>query len=96
MERVWTLSIAPLAGGSPENSSRTCRLRYRLEYPLGTVLYETDGKIADPRVSPDGQLVAFIDQPRSGNDAGFVAVVDQAGKRRKISRDWRSTQGLGH
>ena len=68
--------------------------RYRLEYPAGTVLYETDGKIADPRVSPDGRLVAFIDQPRSGDDAGFVAVVDRAGKRRKISRDWRSAQGL--
>ncbi|HTS30869.1 MAG TPA: protein kinase [Bryobacteraceae bacterium] len=68
--------------------------RYRLEYPVGKVLYETEGKIADPRVSPDGQMVAFIDQPRAGDDAGFVAVIDRTGRRRKLSRDWRSCQGL--
>jgi len=68
--------------------------KYRIEYPVGKTLYETDGKIADPRVSPDGRLVAFIDQPRAGDDAGFVAVMDRAGRRRRISRDWRSCQGL--
>ena len=68
--------------------------KYRLEYPAGTVLYETEGKIADPRVSRDGKLVAFIDQPRSGDDAGFVAIVDRAGGRKKLSRQWRSCQGL--
>jgi eukaryotic-like serine/threonine-protein kinase len=68
--------------------------KYRLEYPVGKVLYESDGKIADPRVSRDGKLVAFIDQPVSGDDAGFISVVDRAGVRKKISPDWRSCQGL--
>lgn len=112
MERVGTLSIAPLAGGAARELIREVQSadwgpggdqlavvrpfepKYRLEYPVGTVLYETDGKIADPRVSPDGKLVAYIDQPHAGNDAGFVATVDRSGKRKRISRDWRSCQGL--
>ena len=77
--------LAIVRPGSPKS---------RLEYPAGTLLYESDGKIADPRVSRDGKLVAFIDQPRAGDDAGFVAVVDRSGVRKKISQDWRSCQGL--
>jgi eukaryotic-like serine/threonine-protein kinase len=68
--------------------------RYRLEYPAGKTLYETDGKIADPRVAPDGAVVAYIDQPRAGDDAGFVAIIDRSGQRKRLSRDWRSCQGL--
>ena len=33
----------------------------RLEYPIGTVLYETAGYVSDLRVSPDGTRVAFMD-----------------------------------
>jgi Tol biopolymer transport system component len=32
-----------------------------LEYPIGSVLYETAGYVSDLRVSPDGRLVAFMD-----------------------------------
>jgi Tol biopolymer transport system component len=35
----------------------------RLEYPLGKVLYETAAWISYPRISPDGKLVSFIDNP---------------------------------
>ena len=66
---------------------RPLQPKYRLEYSVGKVLYETNGKIADPRISPDGTFVAFIDQPRAGDDAGFVAVMDRAGACRKISQD---------
>jgi serine/threonine protein kinase/Tol biopolymer transport system component len=68
--------------------------RYRLEYPVGKSLYETNGKIADPRVSPDGGRVAFVDQPRYGDDGGFIAIVSRNGERKRLSRDWRSCQGL--
>ncbi len=44
--------------------------RYRLEYPVGHVLYETDGYVSDVRVSPKGELVAFADHPLFGDDGG--------------------------
>jgi len=68
------------------------RNTYTLEYPIGKVLYETKGYISDIRVSPDAELVAFMDHPILGDDMGWVAVVDHAGKRRMISPDaWPKT-----
>src|SRR5262249_26217873 len=54
----------------------------RLEYPIGTVLYQTTGWISHPRISPRGDLVAFLDHPVRNDDAGTVAVVDREGKRK--------------
>ncbi len=65
----------------------------RLEYPIGKVLYETGGGwISHPRVSPKGNLVAFLDHPLQGDDSGSVAVVDLSGHKRTLSRHW---YGLG-
>jgi Tol biopolymer transport system component len=69
--------------------------RDRLEYPIGKVLYETSGGwISYPRVSPKGDLVAFIDHPNQGDDGGSVAVVDLSGNKKKLTRDWYGAQGL--
>jgi eukaryotic-like serine/threonine-protein kinase len=69
--------------------------RDRLEFPIGKVLYETTGGwISYPRVSPKGDLVAFIDHPDQGDDGGSVAIVDLSGKKNKLTRDWYGTQGL--
>ena len=59
---------------------RDVNLRNQLEFPAGKVLYQTAGWISHPRVSPDGNLVAFLDHPQRGDDGGSVAVVDRAGK----------------
>ena len=48
----------------------------RLEYPIGTVLYETAGYLSDPRVSPDGTRVAFMDHQARFDDRGWVKIVD--------------------
>ena len=64
-----TLAVARLVGNA-----------VRLEYPVGKVLYEPPGWISDPRVSPDGRLVAFIDHPMRGDNNGNVKVVDASGK----------------
>jgi eukaryotic-like serine/threonine-protein kinase len=85
------------ADWSPDGSTLAVvrpQQRYRLEYPAGKLLYESEGGIADPRVSPDGSHVAYIDQPSRGDDAGFVALAGSDGKRRRLSPDWRSCQGL--
>src|SRR6266540_2877442 len=57
----------------------------RLEFPIGKVLYETTGWISHPRVSPNGDLVAFIDHRVLRDDGGSVAVVDRAGKKKTLS-----------
>jgi eukaryotic-like serine/threonine-protein kinase len=66
----------------------------RLEYPLGKVLYETAGWASHPRISPDGKQVAFIDHTFARDDAGHVAIVDQAGNKKTLTTDFVSAQGL--
>ena len=68
--------------------------RHRLEFPAGKVLYETSGMITQPRVSPKGELVAFLDHPQFGDDAGSVAIVDRSGKKTTLSGGWSSADGL--
>ena len=55
----------------------------QLEYPAGHVLYSSGGRISHPRVSPTGDLVAFLDLLDSFT--GFVAVVDRSGKKRTLT-----------
>ena len=68
--------------------------RSRLEFPAGKTLYETAGWISHPRVSPKGNLVAFVDHPVRADDGGEVAVVDLAGKKRTLASGWLSIMGL--
>ncbi|HEY1435083.1 MAG TPA: protein kinase, partial [Thermoanaerobaculia bacterium] len=68
--------------------------RMRIEYPIGKVLYETSAWVSHLRVSPDGELVAFIDHPTPNDDGGSIAVVDRAGKKRNLSPPFASAQGL--
>ena len=68
--------------------------RQRLEYPIGRTLFETAGWITHPRVSHDGRTVAFLEHPLTGDDRGSVALVDGAGRKRTLSREWRSIWGL--
>jgi serine/threonine protein kinase/Tol biopolymer transport system component len=87
------------ADWSPDGSSlavvRNVGGRERLEFPIGKVVYETSGGwISYPRVSPKGDAIAFIDHPNQGDDGGSVAVVDLAGKKTKLTRDWYGTGGL--
>ena len=65
-----------------------------LEFPVGKRLYETSGWISHPRVSPAGDAVAFIDHPLRGDDAGTLALVDRAGRKRTLSEYWPTAQGI--
>ena len=86
------------ADWSPDGSNlavvRDVGGRNRLEYPVGKVLYETGGWISHPRISPKGDLVAFLDHPLQGDDTGSVAIVDLSANKKKLSADWYSIQGL--
>jgi serine/threonine protein kinase/Tol biopolymer transport system component len=66
----------------------------RLEYPIGKVLYETGGWISHPKVSPKGEMVAFLNHPVWPDDRGSVEVVDLAGKRTLLAGGWQSEEGL--
>ena len=68
--------------------------RKRLEFPVGKVLYQGDGWIGNPRVGPDGKVVAFVDHPQNSDDGGSVAIVDLAAKKTMLSDGWDSIQGL--
>ncbi|MGH9874292.1 MAG: protein kinase domain-containing protein [Pyrinomonadaceae bacterium] len=68
--------------------------RNRLEYPIGKVLYETAGYISHPRISPKGDLVAFMDHQVQWDSRGWVAVVDLTGKKTVLSGEWGSEEGL--
>jgi eukaryotic-like serine/threonine-protein kinase len=65
----------------------------RLEFPIGKVLYETAGWIGYPRVSPKGDLIAFVDHPLQGNNAGTIAVVDLNGTKKVLSDESSGISG---
>ena len=68
---------------------------HRIEWPLGTVIYETPTWISHARISPRGDLVAFFEHPVWGDDAGTLTVIDRSGKIRMRSPDlWNTTGGL--
>jgi eukaryotic-like serine/threonine-protein kinase len=68
--------------------------RFRLEYPIGKVLYETDGWITYPRFSPQGDRIAFLDHPTLGENNGSVSLVDLSGHKTTLSRGWKNLKGL--
>jgi serine/threonine protein kinase len=65
-----------------------------LEYPMGTVLYRTRGFIDYVRISPDGNLAAFLYHPLQADLAGYVAIVDKHGRMRTLSSRFNSLRGL--
>lgn len=83
---------------SPDGKSlaivRVADGRYRLEYPAGTVIYQTEGMIRSIRVSPTGDRIAFLDHPRLSDLGGSVSVVDLRGEKKVLATGWSSATGL--
>ena len=65
-----------------------------LEYPAGTRLYKASGSIHSVRVSPDGQRVAFVEDPAGLGTGGFVRVAHRDGTSKVLTRKWVSARGL--
>ncbi len=65
-----------------------------LEYPQGKRLYETQGWIGDLRVSPDGNMVAFIHHSIRWDSLGTIMVVDRQGKSRVLTGSFSDVRGL--
>ncbi len=86
------------ADWSPDGKSlaivREVNGRQQLEYPLNKVLYVADGWIGNTRISPDGELIAFLDHPILNDDGGSVTIINAAGEKKTLSTGWDSIQGL--
>lgn len=66
----------------------------RLEFPIGNVLYQSNGWISHIRFSPRGDRIAFMDHHSLWDNRGGVSVVDLSGHARALSREWDSEAGL--
>jgi serine/threonine protein kinase/Tol biopolymer transport system component len=66
----------------------------RLEYPIGKVIHETPGWMGNPRVSPDGEWVAYLDHPQVGDDAGGVHLVNRQGTDKVLTQGSLTAEGL--
>jgi Tol biopolymer transport system component len=66
----------------------------RLEFPIDNVLVQTDGWLSHPRISPQGDQIAFLEHPLQGDDGGSVEISDLTGKKKTLSSGWLSLQGL--
>ena len=66
----------------------------QVEYPIGRVLAQSAGWISSVRISPKGDLIAFVDHPAFGDDGGTVVMMDARGQRRITSGPWGSLEGL--
>ena len=61
----------------------------QLEFPIGDVLYQTTGAIASPRISPKGDLIAFLDEPLGATTGiGSLATVDLKGNKKTLTDFW--------
>ena len=69
--------------------------RARLEFPAGTILYETAGWMSAPRFSADGKRIAFIEHPLHDDDRGWPAIVEVATRaKRNVTAEFGSISGL--
>jgi len=64
----------------------------RLEYPLGTVLAETNGWFSSPCVLPDGRVFC-VDHPARGDNAGYPMIVGREGGQRLTTERFSSVAG---
>ena len=66
----------------------------QLEWPVGKPLYRTAGYISEPRISPAGDRIAFLDHPVTSDNAGRVAVVDRDGNKKTLTQNYAAAEGL--
>jgi Tol biopolymer transport system component len=60
----------------------------QLEFPIGNVLYQNTGGIYSPRISPKGDLIAFLEQPLGSGGVGSLNTVDMKGNRKSLTGLW--------
>jgi len=92
LEAVWDADIS--RDGKQFAVVRKPAGLHQLEYPIGKVLFKTNGYISHPRISPDGAEVAFLEHPLFGDDRGYVALADASGGTRRLTAEASAVDGL--
>jgi Tol biopolymer transport system component len=84
------LEVVNSADWSPDGKDLAVGDGGTIQYPIGKVLYEakSSGFVSSLRVSPDGNLVAFLDHPSRDSERGILWLVDRAGKKRVLTNEW--------
>lgn len=67
---------------------------FRIEYPIGRILYQSNGWFSHLRVSPAGDRLAFLEHPSFGDNLGHVRVIDLAGHAIQLSEQLYVAWGL--
>jgi serine/threonine protein kinase/Tol biopolymer transport system component len=68
---------------------------YRIESPIGRVIYTSSRWISFARFSPNEELIGFIENPVWGDDSGTVVIIDKNGKEVVRGKEqFNSTSGL--
>lgn len=87
------------ADWSPDGSQlaviRNTPTKRRIEYPIGKIIYESEGWLSDIRFSRDGKRLAFMEHVGlGGDDRGKVAVIDLNGTKKVLTDEWSSEAGV--
>ena len=67
----------------------------RVELPFANVIFESNGWIGTPKISPDGKWIALIEHQSLGDDGGRVLLIDRERKKQQIiTPNYTSIEGL--
>ncbi len=89
-----TLSADWTADGSEMAVIRQVAGKYRVEFPRGKVIYESDHPLGYLRISPRGAAVAFGEFLGPDGDGGHVVALDRSGKELLRSAALTSLEGM--
>jgi Tol biopolymer transport system component len=65
-----------------------------VEFPIGHPVYRSIHQLRTPRVSPNGDSVAFIEHPFWDDNAGGAYIVTPEGRKESIAEGWSDITGL--
>jgi eukaryotic-like serine/threonine-protein kinase len=83
-----------IADGTEIAAVRNVEGKFRIELPLGNVIYESSAWLDFLRISPDGKLAAFTEFKFLNGDIGEVVIVDRTGKQIQRSPAFPSVEGI--
>src|SRR5579875_18654 len=89
------LSAAATPDGSSMAVVREAGGKFRVEFPPGNVIYESETWVDFLRISPRGTAVAFVQFGAGGSDTGRVVILDRKGKQiARSGEEFTSVEGL--